>query len=65
MNGLLWSAWFGHVPSLSILVKAGASTKSMNKNGLSFLHCAATNGHSQIIDVCSQVILLLIPHGSQ
>ena len=56
MNALLWSAWFGHVSALSVLIKAGASTKSMNKNGLSFLHCAATQGHSEIIDICQQVI---------
>ena len=55
MNALLWSAWFGHVAALSVLIKAGASTKSMNKNGLSFLHCAATQGHSEIIDICQQV----------
>ena len=55
MNALLWSAWFGHVSALSVLIKAGASTKSMNKNGLSFLHCAATQGHSEIIDICQQV----------
>ena len=60
MNGLLWAAWFGHVDALSILIKAGAGTESKNKNGLSFLHCAATNGHIEIINVCQQVLIHIL-----
>ena len=55
MNGILWAAWFGHVESLSILIKAGANSESKNKNGLSFLHCASTNGHVDVINVCQEV----------
>ena len=55
MNGILWAAWFGHVESLSILIKAGGNSESKNKNGLSFLHCASTNGHVDVINVCQEV----------
>jgi ankyrin repeat protein len=55
MNALLWSSWFGHTESFCILIKAGSSSESKNKNGLSFLHCAATNGHAEVIEICNQV----------
>ena len=58
MNALLWAAWFGHVQSLCILIKAGAGSETKNKNGLGFLHCAATNGHVEVINICQQVNIL-------
>ena len=54
MNAILWAAWFGHYEAFCFLVKSGAATESKNKNGLSFLHCAATNNHVNIIDICRQ-----------
>lgn len=60
MNALLWAAWFGHTQSLLMLVKAGAGTETKNKNGLSFLHCAATNDHVDVISVCQQVRSFII-----
>ncbi len=54
MNAILWAAWFGHSEAFCFLIKSGAATESKNKNGLTFLHCAATNNHVNIIDICRQ-----------
>ncbi|XP_029420850.1 ankyrin repeat and death domain-containing protein 1A isoform X2 [Nannospalax galili] len=61
MNGLLLSAWFGHLRIVQILVNAGAKVHCESKvrlqgppwacfqDGLTLLHCAAQKGHVSVL----------------
>lgn len=51
MNALLWAAWFGHKEAVRLLLRAGAKPTSRNKNGYTFLHCAAQNNHLMVEEI--------------
>ncbi|XP_055324548.1 ankycorbin [Sitodiplosis mosellana] len=48
---LLWAASAGAVKAVLMLVKAGARVESADKDGLTALHCAASRGHTECINV--------------
>ncbi|XP_072346776.1 ankyrin repeat and death domain-containing protein 1A-like isoform X3 [Scyliorhinus torazame] len=50
MTPALLAAWFGHLKLLQILVNAGAKVTATNWIGQSLHHCAAQQGHLNIIN---------------
>ncbi|KAF2367865.1 Ankyrin repeat-containing domain [Trinorchestia longiramus] len=48
---MLWAASSGSADAIMILKKAGASVMAADKDGLTALHCAASRGHLDCIDM--------------
>lgn len=48
---LLWAASAGSAKAILALVRAGASVEASDKDGLTALHCAASRGHTDSLDV--------------
>lgn len=48
MRPILIAAWFGHKGAVQMLVENGANLRSVNRQGLTLLHCCIKNDHSEI-----------------
>lgn len=48
---LLWASSAGSAKAILALVKAGAAVEASDKDGLTALHCAASRGHTDCLDV--------------
>ena len=48
---VLWAASAGSVDAFLALVNYGASASSIDKDGLSALHCAASRGHRECLSI--------------
>lgn len=48
---LLWAASAGSAKAVLALVRAGAAVEAADKDGLTALHCAASRGHTDCLDM--------------
>lgn len=49
LTPLMWSSAYGQVPTVSLLLRAGASHAIKGPDGETALHLAAAGGHTDII----------------
>jgi len=48
-RALMFSAWFGHLRSVEVLLRNGAGTEARNNDGATALACAAQRGYIDIV----------------